>query len=78
MKLKIFLKFTKIQYRIVKVHIDQLFRVGRFFFQILHCPIWRRFTDSGGDVMYLSPLSLSATGKKCDCNFSVRIKVLNF
>ena len=31
MKLKIFLKFTKIQYRIVKVHVDQLFRVGRFF-----------------------------------------------
>jgi len=24
---------------------------------------------SGSDVMYLSPLSVSVTAKKCDCNF---------
>ena len=41
-------------------------------------PIWRRFTHSGSDVMYLSLLSVSVTVKKCDCNFSVKTKVLNF
>jgi len=33
---------------------------------------------SGSDVMYLLLLSISVTVKKCDCNFSVIIKVLKF
>ena len=36
------------------------------------------FTHRGSDVMYLSLLSVSVTVKKCDCNFSVKIKVPNF
>ena len=40
--------------------------------------MWRRFTDSGSDVKYLSLLSVSVTVKKFDCNFSVKIEVLTF
>jgi len=47
-------------------------------FQILLSPTWQRFTHRGSDVMYLSLLSVSVTVKKCDCNFSVKIKVPNF
>jgi len=38
--------------------------------------IWRRFTHTGSDAEYLSLLSVSVTANKCDCNFSVKIKVL--
>jgi len=44
----------------------------------LHSPIWRRFTHSGSDVMYLSTLSVYVTATKCDCNFSVKIKSTEF
>jgi len=46
-------------------------------FQILHCPMWRRFTHSGSGVMYLSLLSVSVTVKKCDRIFFSQIKAVN-
>ena len=77
MNFKTFSKFSKIQYQYTKLLRCTL--QNNFFasadFQILHSSV---YNHSGSDVMYLSLLSVSVTVKKCDSNFSVKIKALNF
>jgi len=41
------------RHHILEVYIEYFF-LRRQDFQILHSPIWRRFTHSGSDAVYLS------------------------